>query len=884
MRALLPARFRKSYADELLLTHVDRMPQTHGIVAIVKLWFAVTCDVAATAVAARTDAALRRLPSLTVTAFRRTWDALRMDTRYAVRQLVRSPVFTIVASVSLAVGIGVTVAGLAVLKAVLFQPLPVADPAHLYRVYTGYEAGQTPRQFGATTYPDFLAYQASGLFADAAAVDPRSGIVTGLGRQAESQKVEYVTHNYFNLLGITPQRGRWLSTEPAREIVVTEYYWKHALAGDTAVLGRVIRIDGNDHRIVGVGPSGFGGISSGDMPAGWIDARTFTGYVTSAGGKLLTDVTSPSFGVVARLKPGLTMAAAQQRLTALADAMARTNPDRRMDARGKSYPISILSDRQARVLPDRRTGTYAAFGVGGILVLVVLLIGCANVAGFLLARTMARQHEVGVRLILGAGRRRMFVQLFTESVLLSLVGGALGCFGAWMALQYALQYPEAASIGIRIDAGMVLIALSVSFGTALLFGLAPILQSLRVERRLATSSTHTAPISTNRARGRVLSTQVAASFVLVVIAMVALKSVREQLAVEPGFDTDGVIVGEFPQVFNPDTAAASAFVRGMLDMIARTPGVLTVGVGSQLPLDKNWWTSPMKMPNGEMASWEMTLSVDPGYLPALGVEMLRGRHFAWSDTATASPVAIVNEVYARGHQVGIGDYIEGGSPKKGAPPVRIRIIGIARTVVSHHANELPQQLVYVPRQPSVSQWGSNAFVVRVSRGNEDAVVHALTAAAASRWPERRQPVIRTMAQYIRASTIDARILSSGALAIGAVELSLAAVGLYGILLYSVLARWRELGVRLALGAERRQAIWSVLSQPLRSALIGLAAGAVLVVPVLQFVRRSVSAAKLTDPLPFAIATVVVVGGVSLAALIPARRAASINPATALRHE
>jgi putative ABC transport system permease protein len=876
LRRLLPRHFREMYADEMFAMHRDRAAARGW--SRPRLWLAVAGDVIRTAVGARVDVLRRTIPAMTSMLSRRTLDAARMDIGYGVRQLVRAPVFTLVASVSLAVGIGVTVAALAVMRAAMFQPLPVQDPSHLYHVYSGHVHGRTMSQYDPSTYAEFERYRTSGVFSDAAAVMKRSVIMTGAGLRPDSRQLEIVTGNYFRLLGIDVQRGRWLGSEGQHDIVISGDYWRQTLGGSNDVLGRTIRIDGKDFTIAGIAPDEFrGSTPSGDAVAGWIDVTVDTALAPAGAKNVLRDTTNPWFRIVARLPQRETETHARARLNSLATSLGSYGTDT-MTAKAKhGRVISLLSDPESRILPDQRREAYGAFAIGAALIAIVLLIGCANVAGLMLSRTMSRQHEVGVRLILGATARRMFVQLFTESVLLALIGGALGSGAAYAVLRVARRFPDVAALGIRVDPFTLAAALVISLLTTLAFGLSPVLQSLRAERKLATSSTHTSSAATNRARSRVLSVQIAASFVLVLIAVYAVRGVHEQLRVDPGFSPRGMVVADVNLYHFRDSTSATQYVRELRDEIAGTPGVLLVGRGQYPPLSR-WRTSTVTGNNGEKVAFAGWMSVDAEYLQALGLKV-RGRLMRASDTLAAHPVLVVNETYARAYEQELGSYMDMG---RGQP--KAEIIGVVSNVLSHEAHETAQPMVYRPNRGRATPWGSQTFLILVRPGTESSIALELEKRIAARWPESLPPRMQSMTSYIRETTKSSRIMSRVAMTVAAVELALAAVGLYGMQLYTVLARWKELGVRLALGATRTNAVSSVLRGTLRSAIWGLVAGGVIAAPAMMLFKGMIVGFRLQDPLPFLTACATIIVAVAIASLIPARRAAAISPAAALRHE
>jgi predicted permease len=585
------------------------------------------------------------------------------------------------------------------------------------------------------------------------------------------------------------------------------------------------------------------------------------------------------FDIVGRLAEGRTQADAGARLDALAGVLAQQYPREWVDRNGESRRLTVLSHRESLAPPGEREELVLAVSATATLVLLIVLLACANVAGLLLARAIARRHEIAVRLTLGATRLRLSAQLLAESLVLGLAGGTLGMVAVHWLSSFARRFAILDSFDLRPDWRVMLVAVSLSVLCALAFGLTPLIQSLRIDLRSGLSSQATT-VQSSRLRGTLIAGQVAVSFVLIVLAAVAARGVRAHLDTDPGIALDDLLLGRLDMgVFARDSVREAAYIRQVDELITATPGVRSAATTTLLPRGNTHSGMTALMPDGDSLSVESN-AVSARYFETVGLRPLEGRVPDARDASTAELIAVVNREFARAWGVPVvGRTIEFAGGRSA------RVVGVVGEVNYHLQDSAVRPLVYLVDERHRRYRGMVVqMLVRAQPGAAADVARVLQRTIRDAFPDVVTPVVEPLRQWIGRQAQPQQIAARLALGIGAVELALATVGLYGLLMYALLGRTREMGVRLALGANPGRASWAVLQSGLRYTAVGAVCGLLLGVPAALLSRRSMLVAGAVDAVPFMAAFACVLVAVALASIVPARRAARIHPVAALRHD
>ncbi len=810
-------------------------------------------------------------------------DGLLQDLRYALRALRRAPGFTLAAVVTLALGIGGTSTIFSVLNALLLRPLPVREPARLVELRAR-DKGGTVSSLSFAEVSDLRA--ASAPHASLAAYSMQQ-FTLNAGADPEPMTGALVTENYFEVLGVAPAAGRFFTGEEGRigagpVAVLSWDLWQRRFGGDAGVVGRTIRLNGQAVPVVGVAPRGFHGTLSIAGLELFVPVTAYAQLVPGAARGRLENRGHRWLRVFGRLDPGVSMQTAAAALDARARAIGRANPRPQL-------LLGVATERLHGLPRGMRQGLAV---VGGLLLataLLVLLIASVNVAGMLLARATARRREVAIRLAMGAGRGRLVRQLLTESAVLWLLGGAAGVVlttwlaGALPALVPPMPHSVRLALDVRPDARVVAFALLLSLATGMLFGLAPALQATRPDLVGALRETSGPGRRGSRLRDAFVVGQIAASVLLLVGAGLFLRTVRHSWTADPGFDPDGVVGAQLdPGLHGYTDARAAELYRRLEASLRATPGVTDVAMTTLLPLSGMEETMRVR-PDGRAAREEGTevgfSAVTPGFFGTLRVPVLRGRTFAEADRAGTPAVAVVSREAARRLWPGqdpLGRRISTGGP---AGPWA-EVVGVVDDLQAGRLGEAPSPFVYFPHAQSFSA-GAN-LLVRTS-GDPGAALGAVRRELRALDPDlplMGATELRTMIAVQTPQRLIATFLS----AFGAVGLVLAAVGLYGVVAYLVARRTHEIGIRVALGAVRRDVVGLVLRQGVGLAAAGVAVGSLLAALAMQPLASFLPGVAPLDPLTFAGVAILLSAVTLLACWVPAVRAARVDPIQALRTE
>jgi predicted permease len=816
------------------------------------------------------------------------WDALSNDLRYALRTLRRSPGFAMVAVLTLALGIGANTAILSVVNGVLLRPLPYPSPERIVRVYTAFRGSGTPRY--SMSQPEFMDYKGlARVFENAAAYTGASLTLTGgcaATRSAcEPERVRGVaaTRDLLPVLGVTPLRGRNFEGDEGRTgrepvVIVTYEFWQNRFGGDATLLGRALTLNGVSRRVIGILPRDVTIARAEALIPIYINPDSLTGRATNY------------LSGVARLRPNVTVDQAQRELDALTRSTAARYPNVYPPSMG--YGATVISMRDA-IVGDVRPALLILLGAVGL----VLLIACANVANLLLARGEARGREIAVRLALGASGGRVVRQLLTESIVLAVIGGAVGLGLAWWGTKALLAVnPEAIPRleFVRIDMTVALATLALALMTGIVFGLAPALRMARPELQSSLKE-GTRGGSVGRAQqrlGRVLvAGEVALAVVVVIGSALLVRSFWTLRNVDPGFAPDHLLAIDLsipPARY--DDAAATSFYRRLVERVGGLPGVTVAAAASDLPpvaSGNNWDIDILGRPRapGSAAPSPNVRSVTSDYFRTLKIATLRGRVFGAQDLGSSQPIAVINETAQR--TIWRDENPVGQQVRFSRDEPWITVVGVVRDVRSMGLEQDAPPELYLLHEQVARIAGSTErtmYVVARTKGDPSALAGAARAAVREMDPLLAITGIRPMTEMIDLSVARPRFTMLLLGIFGIVALVLAAVGIYGIMSHAVKRRTREIGIRMALGARPADVLRLVVGQGMALAGAGLAIGVVAALAATRAMAGLLYGVSATDPLTF-VSIVALLGLVALvASWIPARRAVITDPTLALRSE
>ncbi|MGH9935376.1 MAG: ABC transporter permease [Blastocatellia bacterium] len=803
--------------------------------------------------------------------------SLLQDLRYGARMLVKKPGFTLIAILTLALGIGANTAIFSVVDALLLRPLLYHEPERLVMLA---EKGRNGRR-STMSYPNYGDWrERAQSFEGMASIRSQSFNLTGVHRPAQLRG-RTVNWNFFQLLGVQPRLGRLFVTEDdrygaARTALLSNGLWKERFGGDTSVVGRKLLLDGEPYEVIGVLPPGFEYFRADDLYAP-------IGLFLSPQNSLTDRGTTRGLYAVARLKPGVTLEQASSEMAGIAAQLEREYPAVNSGRSAMAEPLQDVMSESVR------QSLWVLLGSVGF----ILLIACVNVANLLLVRAADRQKEIALRLALGAGRGRIVRQLLSESLLIALLGGAFGVLvGYWMldgllALAPS-NIPQLGRVGLNNT--VLLFTLGVSVLTSALCGLLPAWQASRTDLQttLKEGGRSAAGAGRDVTRKTLLVVEVSLALVLLVGAGLLVRSMARVLSVDPGFNPDNLLTMGISLPGEAYTAPRRiAFYDDCLARISALPGVRSAALTLSLPINGSQWGSifiaadkPVP-PRGQLPNTEM-IPVSANYFETMGIRLLKGRVFTSADTADSAKVTVINETLARRIWPGedpIGKRLKPGYPENQAP--WHEVVGVVSDVKLNGVERATPLEAYLP----LAQGPWPIFSVAV-RTTGDPLPLAPAVARAIHSIDKDLPVfaIRSMDQLLGSSRSQRRLTLTLLGSFAALALLLAAVGIYGVISYSVRQRTHELGIRMALGAQRRDVLKLILTQGLKLALIGVAIGLLAAFALTRWMETLLFNVRPTDPLTFAAIAVVLLLLALLACWLPARRATKVDPMVALRVE
>ena len=806
-------------------------------------------------------------------------ETLLRDLQYGVRSLVKSPGFTLVAVLALALGIGANTFIFSVVNALLIRPLPFPESDRITSVLV--KDPESGELYSSHSLPNFQDLRDQNqVFEQVAALRMATQFLRS-GDEPERVRGAYVSADLFPLLGVKPQIGRTFTREEedsGRVMVLSHEFWQRRFNGDPNILNQTLVMGSEPTTVLGVMPQGF------KFPVSARELDFWMPLLASIPPAMRGGRGAVYLGVFARVKPNVTLGQAQAEMNTLASRLATQYPEA-----NTGFNLALVPSHE-RLVGNLRPALLVLLGAVGL----VLLIACANVANLLLARASARQKEMAIRTAIGATRWQVVRQLLTESLLLSTIGGIAGSLLAFWAIELLAasnpaNLPRVAEIGM--DKSVLLFTLGLTTLTGLVAGLAPALQASRTDLNEALKDSmreSSGGIKRNRTRSALVVSEIALSLILLVGATLLFQSLRRLLDVSPGFNPENVLTADVSVSSKkyPEPERRAAFYHDALERIAALPGVDSVGVVYPLPLGGSFESFTFDIvglppfPPGQQPDAARRV-ISPNYFQAMGTPLLRGRVFGPQDQVKAQPVVIINESFERQYfpEGAIGRQL---IPGEGSKPIAREIVGVVGDIRHAGLDVDPEPEYYVPyQQTSVS---SLTVVTRTTGASPTGVAGGVREALRS--VDREQPVynVRPMTQLVDESIAQRRfnlVLLAG---FALLALVLASIGIYGVMSYSVAQRTREIGVRIALGAQSSDVLKLVLVQAVALTTAGVAIGLLGALALSRFLVSLLFQVKPTDPTTLIVVSTVLGLVALVACLVPARRAMKVDPLVALRYE
>jgi predicted permease len=820
--------------------------------------------------------------------------SLLQDLRYAFRQLVKSPGFTIVVVLTLALGIGVNTAIFSFVDRLLLRPLPFPESHRLASLFI-YDT----RDYNSMSYPDYRHYRDhNGVFSELAAYSGVSNAVIGVGDELETVSGEAVSANYFAMLRTSPSIGRTFMNEedtvPGRNpVVILGYrFWKDRFRADPTVLGQPLLVNGVAFTIIGVAPQGVAGLrlDRSAKPEFWVPLMMYGAVLGEAGTADLQHYRGNQWlHVAGRLMPGVTLQQAELNVGSLTEQLKLTYwrtifSEVSVFGDVSKWTTVVVPTNAARFSPSSRKAVVTFLGMLMVVVGLVLLIACANLASLNLAKALSRRREMGVRLALGASRYRIFQQLLTESFLLSIAGGAVGLIVASFTLRFLTSYERPFQIQLLLETGLdgrlLAYALTLSIFTSVLFGAAPLRQTFRADLasdlKLDSKGVGNTGIKT---RDIFVVAQVAFSTVLLVGAGLFVRSLRNAEATDVTHDPGRVLMVPLNLAGSKyDDTRGKQFYPRVLSRIAALPQVQRVALVNRVPMGGGVNARSIR-PHPEAALISVNFNVvSEEYFETIGLPLLRGRSFSSRDIENSLGVAVINERMAQ--RFWPGEDAIGKQFELQRPPRVVEVIGIVRDGRFRNYRDTLNSCFYLP----LAQHYQGQMSVLVRAANASALAASVMREIRSIDPRMSTGKPQTLLDYRNAGIGQERLSAALLTGLGVVALALAAVGVYGVLAFCVVQRTHEIGVRMALGAESSDVRNLVIRQGLVLILAGVGVGLACAWASTRLIESLLFGVRPNDAVTFAAVSFVLIAVGVVACYIPARRASKVDPIIALRYE
>ncbi len=809
--------------------------------------------------------------------------ALRQDLRFAGRMLVKSPLFTSIVVITLALGIGLNTAVFAAVEALLLRPLPAVQNTNelvqLYRTYPG------PELYGSNSIPHFwdLRARTKDVFSGTATWSWENFSITASG-QPVMVFGQMVSADYFDVLGVRAAKGRTFTPDEDEGrgahpvIVLSDGGWRTQFGGDPNIIGKEIPLNGQNVTIIGVTPPGFLGVMPMVEPVLWIPLMQL-GQARPGGERFFEARGNNNMSVISRIKPDVSLEQVRARLDAVERELLAEFPDEY-----ENSGIHLVRQNDAGIHPTFREAQVGLSAVVMIVVVILMLIACVNVANLFLARARDRAREMAIRLALGARRGALIRQLLVESLVFAAVSGTVGLLVAFWTIglvnRISLPMDIVFSPNLSLSPRVLGFAVAATVVTGVLFGLAPALQATRPD--LIPALKGEAPAGEGRSRvGRgLVVAQMALSIVLLVCAGLFLGNLRKATTLDKGFDATELLITDVdPSKQGYDRARTETFYRELEARLSADPLVVSVSRAENLPLGLNSSDRDVEIPGYVPAENEgMSVNysmVSPGYFTTMGIPLRSGREFTERDDSASVRVLVINERFAE--RFWPGQDALGKTVKTARADYTV--VAIVPTGKYQRLGEEPRAFMWFPQ---AQLWSAGMSVVMRTKGDPAAVIPALRRVAAELDPNLPLSNVRTIDRHLSTALLPARITGLALGVFGLLGLLLASVGMYGVMAYSVAQRTREIGIRMAIGAAAADVIRLIMRQGLTLVLVGTIIGLAGAFGAARLLASVLYGGNAFDPLTFTLVPLVLIAVAALATFAPARRAAAVDPAITLR--